>query len=163
MVCMIVLAIVFHQYLYFRIMSFGDSVIAYGTERDQTLLNYIEKNRKRSGEDFWPIYDHEIIQSVRVSPTQEFLFYMTYHDNIISGLLACAVQDNLGHWFVSDSTRGGTFSEWRGDRCTWNADGEEKCEIRQYSQSEIQAYLQKVMDETSVEVMTAKCNFKNNE
>ena len=159
--CMIVLTVVFHQYLYFRLMSFGDSMVAYGAERDQTLLKYIEKHRKKRGEEYYPIYDHVLIQSVEVSPTQEFLFYMTYGDNQMSGLSACAVQDNLGNWFVSDSTLGSKFSEWRGDKCTWDTNGEEKCETRKYSQEEILAYLQKVMDEMPAQSMHNRCNFKD--
>lgn len=160
--CMIVLTVVFHQYLYFRIMSFGDSVIAYGTERDQTLLKYIEKNRKKDGEEYWPVYDHVMIQSIAVAPKQDFLFYMTYSDNKISGLSACVLQDNLGNWFVSDSTLGQKFSKWRGDKCTYSFGGEEKCESRKYSQSEIHAYLQGIMEETPLEIMRARCDFKNN-
>lgn len=159
--CMIVLSVIFHQYLYFRIMNFGDSVIAYDTDRDQTLLKYIEKNRKKDGEEYWPIYDHVMIQSIAVAPKQDFLFYMTYGDNKISGLSACVLQDNLGNWFVSDSTLGGKFSEWRGDKCTWNADGEEKCETHKYSQFEIQAYLQKVMDKMPVQSIHNRCDFKD--
>lgn len=159
--CMIVLSVIFHQYLYFRIMSFGDSVVAYDTERDPTLLKYIEKNRKKDGEEYWPVYDHVMIQSVAVAPKQDFLFYITYSDNKISGLSACVLQDNLGNWFVSDSTLGKKIYQWRGDKCTYNFGGEEKCEALQYSQFEIQAYLQGIMEETPLEIMRARCDFKN--
>lgn len=152
---------IFHEYLYVRIKSLGDT-FGYQETPEESVLEYIAKERVRLGEIYYPLHEHVEVRKVDIAPDKQFMFYVDYEDSTIQGLAICARKDILGNWFVSDSMRNGTFSSWRGESCRTTRD-EEICTKRSYSKTEIADYIAGQMAKVSQAMMENRCNFKNYE
>lgn len=162
MILVVIMMTIFHESLYVRIMSLGDTY-SYAATPEESVLGYIAKERERLGEDYYPLYENEVVHSVEITPDKQFLFYIGYEKSSISGLAVCARKDILGLWFVSDSMRNGTFSTWRGATCRTTSAGEEPCVENPYTQPEIDEYINEQMAKVSQTMMENRCHFKNYE
>lgn len=159
-VFLILLGTIFHESLYVRLMSLGDTY-GYQSTPELSVLEYVSKERSRLGEDYYPVTENIEVKKVEITPDQHFLFYIDYEDNAIAGLAICARRDLLNNWYVSDSMRNGTFSTWRGETCRTTLAGEDSCTKNPYTKAEIEAYITEQMAKVSHAQMENRCRFRD--